>query len=297
MPMVGRTVTCHGIGIFLNGLTGTLPSGTSSANLGLVAVTGVAARIVGITAGSILVILAFLPQVSSFMTLIPLPVVGALIIYTAGYMMVVGMELILSRLMNSRRQFMIGLSLTVGMSLLSMPELASGVSKNMQPILGSALTMGVLTAVILNQLFKIGVSQTAELQLEGHKASLNASKFLEKNGEDWGARRDVINKAGIAIGEALEAIHSGKMLKAGSIGLKAKFDEMKLVVTLFYEGHSFYFTEEKGPDLSALLESDDDSTLDAAVAQISGVMIRKLADEVSSSSKGTIAELRLQFSH
>ncbi|MCK5071677.1 MAG: purine/pyrimidine permease [Desulfocapsa sp.] len=298
MPMVGRTVTCHGIGLFLNGITGTLPGGTSSANLGLVAVTGVAARIVGITAGAILIVLAFLPQVSSFMTLIPLPVVGALIIYTAGYMMVVGMELILSKLMNSRRQFMIGLSLTVGMSLLSMPELASGVEDSMRPILGSALTMGVLTAVLLNQIFKIGVSQTAETTLEGYNASLTATKFLEEKGADWGARRDVINKAGIAIGEALEALHAEKLFKGGPIELRAKFDEMKLVISLFYEGLAFPLEDSQGgPDLNAFLDSDDDAFMDVAIAQMSGAMIRNLADDVSSSSKGSMAELKLQFSN
>ena len=297
MPMVGRTVTCQGIGMLLNGLTATLPSGTSSANIGLVAVTGVAARIVGISAGVILIVLSFSPQIASLMALIPLPVVGALIIYTAGYMMVVGMELILSRLMNSRRQFMIGLSLTVGMSLLSIPELASGVKESMQPVLGSALTMGVLTAVVLNQIFKIGVSQIASLQLKGYNASLAATQFLEEKGADWGARRDVINKAGIAIGEALEVLHAEKLLQGGPIQLKAKFDEMKLVISLFYNGLPFPLRNEQGPDLKKFLESDDDSALDTAIAGMSGAMIRHLADKVSSSTQGTTAELKLQFSH
>ncbi len=297
VSMAGRTVTSQGIGMFLNGLTATLPSGTSSANIGLVAVTGVAARTVGITAGIILLVLSFLPQVSSLLTLIPLPVVGALIIYTAGYMMVIGMELILSKLMNSRRQFMIGLSLTVGMSLLSLPELASGVKESMRPVFGSALTMGILTAVILNQIFKIGVSQTASVQIKGYNASLAATKFLEEKGADWGARRDIINKAGIAIGEALETLHAEKMLNGGPIKLKVRFDEMKLVISLFYTGRAFPLKNDQGPDLFALLESDDDSALDTAMAQISGTMIRHLADKVSSSTQGTTAELRLQFSH
>lgn len=297
MPMVGRTVTCQGIGMLLNGLTATLPSGTSSANIGLVAVTGVAARIVGISAGVILIVLSFSPQIASLMALIPLPVVGALIIYTAGYMMVVGMELILSRLMNSRRQFMIGLSLTVGMALLSIPELASGVKESMQPVLGSALTMGVLTAVVLNQIFKIGVSQIASLQLKGYNASFAATQFLEEKGADWGARRDVINKAGIAIGEALEVLHAEKLLQGGPIQLKAKFDEMKLVISLFYNGLPFPLRNEQGPDLKKFLESDDDSALDTAIAGMSGAMIRHLADKVSSSTQGTTAELKLQFSH
>ena len=297
MPMVGRTVTCQGIGMLLNGLTATLPSGTSSANIGLVAVTGVAARIVGISAGVFLIVLSFFPQIASLMSLIPLPVVGALIIYTAGYMMVVGMELILSRLMNSRRQFMIGLSLTVGMSLLSIPELASGVEESMRPVLGSGMTMGVLTAVILNQIFKIGVSRTATLTLEGYNTSLTATQFLEEKGADWGARKDVINKAGIAVGEALEVLHAEKLLQGGPIQLRAKFNEIKLVVSLVYKGLVFPLRNEQSPDLRKFLESDDESALDTAVAGMSGAMIRQLVDKVSSSAQDTTAELRIQFNH
>jgi len=37
--------------------------------------------------------------------------------------------------------------------------------------------------------------------------------------------------------------------------------------------------------------------LDTAITEMSGAMIRHLADKVSSSTQGTTAELRLQFSH
>jgi hypothetical protein len=40
--------------------------------------------------------------VAAFIILVPQPVVGAIIVYTAGHMMVAGVELILSRLLNSR---------------------------------------------------------------------------------------------------------------------------------------------------------------------------------------------------
>jgi hypothetical protein len=202
------------------------------------------------------------------------PPVPTIIIVAAQHALI-----ILSRLMNSRRQFMIGLSLTVGMSLLSIPELASGVKESMRPVLGSGMTMGVLTAVVLNQIFKIGVSQVASIQLEGYNASLAATRFLEEKGADWGARRDVINRAGIAIGEALEVLQAENMLQEGSVRLKAKFDEMKLVLFLFYTGTPFLLHSEQEPDLKGFLDSDDDTALDRAVAGMSGAMIHHLADK------------------
>ena len=299
MRMVGRPITAHGFGLMMNGVTGAPPLGTSSANLGLVAVTGVAARVVGTAAGIMLVVLAFLPQVSAFITTIPRPVIGALIVYTAGYLMVVGMELILSRLLNSRRQFMVGIGVTVGVSLMVVPELAAGIPGHLEPIFGSALIMGVVTAVVLNQIFRIGISQTATIELAGIGAAHDASEFLEDRGAAWGARRDVISRAGIAVGEVLEVLHNERMVE-GPVNLQATFDEYRLQLQLDYQGTAFSFAGDQALDLAAFMEGDedeDDLALDAAMSQMSGALIQSLADKVSSVKQGGQATLRMEFSH
>ncbi|HFD81584.1 MAG TPA: hypothetical protein ENK05_14520 [Gammaproteobacteria bacterium] len=296
LPMIGRLVSCHGIGVMMNGLTGTPPVGVSSGSLGLVAVTGVAARRVGSVAGLMLVALAFFPQVSTFIIQIPLPVVGAIIVYTAGYMLVVGMELILSRMLNSRRIFMVGLSLTIGAALLLMPELRASVPPDLEPILASPLTMGGLAAVGLNLLFRIGISERAEIELAGPHAAYDATEFLEAQGASWGARRDVITRAGAAVGEALEALQ-GAGLVEGPVKLRASFDEFRLVLILDYAGRAFQLEPVKKMDLSALLTEEGDAGFEDAMARMSSHLIRNLADKVSSAERAGRAELRMQFSH
>lgn len=298
MPTISRTVACHGIGVFLNGLTATMSAGTSSSSLGLAHMTGVAARLAGTAAGIVLFSLAFIPQVASFMIQLPQPLVGAIIIYAAGYMIVVGMELILSRLMNHRRSFMVGLSITVGLGILVMPELTANAPDDFKPILSSALTVGVITAIILNQIFRIGVSQTGELELEGIGAAAKATRFLEDCGSSWGARRDVISRAGLSVGEALEVLNGEKMVQ-GPVTLKATFDEYKLVVELGYRGRGLPLADQGKMDLNAFFEDEDDSdaALDAAMATMSGVLVKNLADKVDSREQDERAELRLEFSH
>ena len=296
LPMISRLVSCHGIGVLLNGVTGTLPLGVSSGSLGLVAVTGVAARKVGSVAGLMLIALAFFPQVSAFIVHIPLPVVGAIIVYTAGYMLVVGMELLLSRMLNSRRIFMVGLSLTIGASLLLMPELRASVPADLQPVLASPLTMGGVAAIGLNLLFRIGISEQAMIELSGAHAAHNATRFLEDQGAQWGARRDVITRAGAAVGEALEALQGADMVR-GPVRLKASFDEFKLGLVLEYPGKAFALQARKKMDLSSLLNEEDDAALDDAMARMSSHLIKGLADEVSSSEQSGVAMLNMQFSH
>ena len=295
LPMISRLMYGIGFGVLLNGATGTAPLSTSSANLGLVAVTGVAARRVGAAAALLLISMAFFPRVSVFIIQIPLPVVGAIIVYTAGYMLVLGMELILSRMLNSRRTFMVGLSITVGASLMLMPELGNNVPTDLKPILTSPLTMGGLAAIGLNLLFRIGISETASIELSGTHTASEATRFLEDRGADWGARKDVISRAGAAVGEALEALQNSNMSK-GPITLCASFDEFKLVLTLEYEGQAFSLKIQK-VDISTLLMEDGDSALDDAMSRMSSHLIRNLANKVSSSEQSGFARLTMQFAH
>jgi len=296
LPMIGRLVACQGAGVLLNGLTATPPVGTSSANLGLVAVTGVAARKVGTVAALLLITLAFFPQVSTFLIQIPLPVVGAILVYTAGYMLVLGMSLILSRMLNNRRIFMVGLSITIGAALMLIPELGNNVPEDLKPVLMSPLMMGGFAAIGLNMLFRIGISEQAEIELSGIYAAQQATQFLEEQGANWGARSDVITRAGAAVGEALEALQSADMVR-GPVTLRASFDEYQLTLVLDYTGDAFALQERKKLDLSAILDEEGDVALDAAMAKMSSHLIRHLADKVRSSQRADRAELVMQFNH
>ena len=209
-------------------------------------------------------------------------------------MIVVGMELILSRMLNTRRMFMVGLGVTVGMTILALPELGQNVSGNLQPIVGSALTMGVVTAIVLNQIFRIGVSQTGTMELGGIHAVKELTEFLEERGSDWGARRDVMTRAGMAVGEALEKLN-GSGVANWPMTLKATFDEYKVILELAYDGELVSLEPKQAIDLDALLEDDD--ALENAVSNISGVLIGQLADKASSERRGDRSVLRLVFDH
>ncbi|MCX5817076.1 MAG: purine/pyrimidine permease [Proteobacteria bacterium] len=297
LPMIGRLLNIMGICNVLSGLTGTLTTGSSSANLGLAHATGVAARRVGTAAGLMLIAIACLPKISLFITLLPRAVIGAILVYTAAYMMVSGTELILSRLLNSRRRATVGLSLAAGMAVLMVPELTATMPLEIKPILGSGLVVGVVSAIVLNLIFRIGVSRRGEILLDGQRPTLQAARFLEERGADWGARRDVIGHAGIAVGEALETLQGAGLLQ-GSARLMAVFDEYKLIVTLDYPGRGIRLAEERAVDLQALLDEEhDDAALDEAMAVVSAGMIRNMADQVECSERKGRGRIRLIFNH
>jgi len=297
LPMIGRLLNTSGICIFLGGLAGTLMAGSSSANLGLAHATGISARRVGVVAGILLILVAFLPQFAQLIMLLPAAVIGAMMIYTAAYMMVSGMELILSRLLNGRRRATVGFSVAAGAAVMLIPELAASVPVEWKTILGSGLIVGVSLAIILNQVFRIGISQSREIQLDEPNPAEQAARFLEDCGAAWGARRDVINRAGLAIGEALEVL-AGAGWILGPARLSAVFDEYHLDLALDYSGKAWRPAESRPIDWNALVEPDsDDQTIDEAINSVSSGMIRGLADRVESEEQNGQALLTFRFEH
>jgi anti-anti-sigma factor len=297
LPMIGRLVMCQGIGVMLNGLTGTPSTVANPANIGLAHSSEVAARRVGTAAGIFFIIAACLPMLSTFITIIPRPVMGGIVIYTAGFLTVAGMQMILSRMINNRRMFMVGLSITVGAAIILMPELASGVPTGLKPILGSGLTMGILTAIILNLIFRIGIAKTEEIILTGPEESSKGTRFLEDCGVSWGARHEVIARAGESLMEALEALHEARLME-GPATVKATFDEYRVTLAINYPGRSISLSGERCADLKQLMAAGaDDDAIDAAMANMSAHLLRKLADRVSCNEIGDHATLHLQFNH
>ena len=297
LPKIGRLLYGQGLMHLLSALTGTLPTNFSSANVGLTHATGVASRRVGVGAGLLLLIVAVLPQIIEFFILLPQAVVGAILIYTAAYMIVSGIELIMSRLLNSRRRATIGFSLAVGCAVFTVPELTAYVYPQLRPILGSGLVLGVSFATVMNLLFRIGITSHGKLLLDSPHPGAQAQAFLEDSGADWGARRDVISRAGLAVGEALEALQTARVMSAAST-LEASFDDYKLILKLIYPGQEFGMAANQQIDWQALLETEgNDSEVEQAMNSIPGLLIRNWADQVDSGERDGVSWLRLQFDH
>lgn len=294
MPMVGRAITGMGLTHVLFGLTGTLPGGSGSANIGLAHATGIAARRVGVAAGLTLMLAAFFPQLAALLVMTPAPVVGGILLYTAAYMITAGMDLIMSRMMNARRSLTVGLAIVMGCAVMLVPELGQAAPDWLKVIVQSGLTVGAITAVALNAVFRIGVRQTQRHALEPPREVQQAQDAMQHDGKLWGVRQDTILRAGHAVGEALEALREAGV--EGPIVLTASFDEFHLVTTLAYTGAALRFGPVTTPDMQAMLDGDDDD-MDAAMLQLSALLIVKLADRVRAVARGSGAELQLTFNH
>jgi len=295
MPLAARAVGLTSAVNLACGLVGALPLGTSSGNIGLVRATGAASRHVGLATGAMLMAVAFLPQVSGLIVRIPEPVIGGFLIFTAAYLISAGMDLALSRLLDARRNFTIGLSLVACGTVLLLPELVRAAPDWVQPVLASAPAVAAFVAIALNLLFRLGATQTGRLVMQNTQAWPEAVEFLEHHGRIWGARREVVARAGLVVGEAVETLSQAGLVQ-GPVTLVARFDEFNLLCILSYQGEPPALHGDATPDLEAALQGGE-AEMELAMRQVSASLITRMADRVQAKRSQGRAELRLHFSH
>jgi hypothetical protein len=242
-----------------------------------------------------MMLLAFVPAVPSLIVLTPAPVVGALLIYTSAFMIVAGMDLILSRMMNTKRSFTVGISIVAGAAVYVLPRLVEAAPGWSQTMVSSGLTVSAIAAVLLNMLFRIGVHQTASTIIDARGGGAEVADFLEHWGKVWGARREVILRAGLAIGEAMEILQRTGAT-AGQAELVVRFDEVDLVCTLRYPGEPLQLGTAE-VNVAAMLDADDDDVIEQGMRQVSALLVTRLADKVRTAKRDGKAELTLQFEH
>ena len=283
-------IKVNGIGNMLSGIIGGMPGGISSAHIGLVMASGAAARRVGAVTGILLIFSIFTPKLVAGLSSIPQPVIGALLAYTAAFMMVAGMELILSRLLSERRIFTVGLSVLIGLSTVILPGVYARLPVLLANICESTLAITSVSAIVLNMIFRIGISRRAELapNADGHHYETIAP-FMDRIGKDWGARRDVVERASTACAETFEALAAHGVANS-DVTLTVDFDEVDLLMTFTYPGSPLVIPTER-PSLQDLLAESD------APAQLGGYIVRKYVDRLSQSHTGDMNKLILRLEH
>ncbi len=237
-----------------------------------------------------MLLLAFFPKVSALFAIIPKPVIGATLVFSLAFLVIAGFQIIMSRMIDSRRTFVVGLSLIFGLTVDVIPEFFSGVHPWLQPIFSSSLSTGTLSALVLNLIFRIGIAKKVSIELPPDQGAFEAlPRFMEENGKAWGARREVIARASAALHELMEALLSYHLAK-GPVKVRAAFDEFKLDIAVEYRGTALELPAAK-PNLSKLLEDREEQL------RFSGVLVTRLADRARVSVRGDDCVVRMHFDH
>ena len=151
---VARALRADGVATMLGGVLNSFPYTCFAENVGLVRLTRVKSRWVVASAGVIMILLGLLPKAAAVVAGIPHPVLGGAALAMFATVAVVGIQT-LSRVdfHDHRNVIIVGTSLGLAMFVTAQPGVAKAVPSWAEIILGSGITLGSLTAIILTIVF------------------------------------------------------------------------------------------------------------------------------------------------
>jgi NCS2 family nucleobase:cation symporter-2 len=155
MKRIGNGLFADSLCVTTSGLLGGMASDTSASNVALSDASRATSRWIGYGAGALFIILGFSPKIGLLFSIMPSPVMGAILIFVTSFMIMSGLKIILGAGADVRKTFVIGVALIFGLSLDILPSLYAGIHPWIQPLFDSSLTLSTVLAVILNQLFRL----------------------------------------------------------------------------------------------------------------------------------------------
>lgn len=289
MGNISRGILADAVGGMSAGVLGGFGQSTSSTNVGLTIATGVTSRSVAWVTGGLLVVFSFVPKLSAVFAVMPPPVMGATLVFSLCFMVMAGLQIIMSRMLDARKTFVVGLSLTIGLLVDLLPEAFADVPSYLQPMFESSLSAATVSALILNFVFRLGISKKAALHVDLDQPFAEpVFTFFESQGRAWGARREIIQKARGAAHEMLEAASGAGLTDA--VDIELGFDELKLVLRVSYHGEPLRLPKEK-PRVDDVLEKPE------GVCLLAGYLIRQYSDNIYTHKKGERTIIDMWFEH
>ena len=149
---IGGGLLADSVSVTVSGLIGGMASDTSASNVALSSASGATSRYIGYAAGGLFVVLGFSPKISGLLSVMPAPVMGAILVFVTSFMILSGVQIILGSGMDARKTFVVGIAFIFGLSLDMVPGLYAGVFGWLQPLFDSSLTLATVIAVLLNQM-------------------------------------------------------------------------------------------------------------------------------------------------
>lgn len=288
-------VLADGAGTVVAGLLGS-PIGlnTFSGSVGLAAAAGVTARRIGWAIAGWLFVIAVLPGASAMFLALPRPILGGVLLVSAAHIVLNGMLVVTSRMLDARRIQMIGLPMLFGLAYDIVPEAFTVLPDWLQMVMRSSLMIAVFAALALNLLFRIGVGQTAAIALPADTLDGAAlSDWVTLRGGAWGARPEVMHRVAHALTEIAEA-RDELMTAGGGVRIELTFDEYRVDLRIDYDGRPLALAVATPLD-QADLETVD---LDGMGVRLRAALIRGLADRVDVRLSGPgRQQVRMRFEH
>ncbi|MFA6849878.1 MAG: nucleobase:cation symporter-2 family protein [Selenomonadaceae bacterium] len=161
---LSRGLRADGFSTFLGGIFNSFPYTAFAQNIGLISLTNVKSRFVVAASGVIMVSLGLFPKLAALIASIPAPVLGGAGVVMFGMVAANGIKTLSKVNFNDSYNILIvGVSLAMGLIPMAVPNFYAHLTGTLQVIFDSGITIGSLTAIILNAILNKGGDKEALL--------------------------------------------------------------------------------------------------------------------------------------
>ena len=201
---VEGAVTADGLGKLLSGLTAIMPIQTIAVSVPIVELTRVAARRVGIVAGGVLMVMAFLPKALALILAIPSPVVVAYLTVVLAMSFVRGMTEVVQGGIDHRKGMISGVAFWVGVgcqSDLLFPELLAEFAGG---LLRNGITAGSVVVILMTLFLEATAPRRSRIEAELNPSVLpKIREFLHRFASRNGMGAKMVDRLDAAAEETL----------------------------------------------------------------------------------------------
>ncbi|MET1531963.1 nucleobase:cation symporter-2 family protein [Burkholderia sola] len=150
MQRIKGGVLVNGANSLLAGVFNTFPSSVFAQNNGVIQITGVASRHVGIWIAAMLVVLGLFPVVAGVLQAVPEPVLGGAAMVMFGAVAASGINILAGVHLDRRALLIIAVSLALGLGVSQVPDILNSLPHALKNVLESGVATGGICALVMN---------------------------------------------------------------------------------------------------------------------------------------------------
>lgn len=246
LPNIRRGVFADGLGCVAGGLVSAPGMNIAPSIVGVSIATGVTARVVAFAAAAVLAGLAFVPRVAAFFLELPLPVAGALLVFTASIMLASGMQLMLVRPLDTRLTFVVGLGLLFPLTAMVSQGYFADLPRWLAFVADSHLALGLGAAVALLLVFRIAPGRRRTiLWAQTTDAMAELGKVLAANARAWQLTDAVVARGLDAAQATVTRLHEADLVRE-PVSIAARGRDAALEIELRYRGEPLFLADLSG---------------------------------------------------
>ena len=150
MERIKGGVLVNGCNSLLAGFLNTFPSSVFAQNNGVIQLTGIASRHVGVWIAGMLIVLGLFPPVAGVLQAVPEPVLGGAAMVMFGAVAAAGINILAGIHLDRRALLVIAVSLALGLGVSQVPEFLAHLPPALRSVMESGVATGGICALLMN---------------------------------------------------------------------------------------------------------------------------------------------------